>query len=67
MSPLWRRITADREKGGIVMQNLILSFLCLTIALTGILISYGLSLIAKELRELNKTLGNKESYEKKLY
>lgn len=45
------------------MINLMLSFLCLIIALTGILISYGLSLIIKELRELNKTLNNKESYE----
>lgn len=61
MSPLWRRITTGREKGGIVMQNLMLSFLCLIIALTGILISYGLSLIIKELRELNRTINKKNN------
>ena len=40
-----------------------LSFLCLTIAITGILIFYGLSLIIKELRELNKTINKNNNEE----
>ena len=65
MPLLWRGAAAGREeKGGVTMQDLMLSFLCLTIALTGMLISYGLSLIIKELRELNKTLNRNNNEEK---
>lgn len=46
------------------MQNLMLAFLCLTIALTGILISYGLSLIIKELRKLNETINRNNNEER---
>ena len=64
MPLLWCGAAAGgEEKGGVTMQDLMLSFLCLTIAITGILISYGLSLIIKELRELNKTINKNNNEE----